>query len=340
MILVTGGAGYIGGHVVQQLLRAGKKIVIIDNLSTGSMKNIQRLRDIGECIFIEKDLNDFTAVNDVLKEYDFKAIMHFAASLDVAESVMNPLKYYLNNTVNTANLIKCAIENGVQKFIFSSSAAVYGNTDNEDNRLVSEDHPTEPINPYGMSKLMSEVVLRDVAPVSKLKYAILRYFNVAGADMNFENQNLQPRMGIINPESTQLIQSAAKVACGIRDSLTIFGDNYDTFDGTCIRDYIHVEDLADCHILALDYIESNPSIVVNCGYGKGYSVKEVLDRMKKISGHNFSVDIAERRMGDPVMVVADNTLLTKSMGWVAKFDSLDTICESAYIWEKNGRTRM
>lgn len=332
-ILITGGAGYIGSHTAKQLIENREcDITIIDNLSTGVISAIETLKNIhkeagnrGEFDFIQADLKDFGVIEGIFKAKKFDAVIHFAASIVVPESVKNPIKYYMNNTVNTTNLIKLAVENGVKKFIFSSTAAVYGEPEEIP---VKETTPTNPINPYGMSKLMSEIVLRDTAKAHPdFKYVILRYFNVAGADAKI-------RLGQSFPDATHLIKVAAETAVGKRDKMYIFGTDYPTPDGTGIRDYIHVDDLADAHILALDYLDNNDSDIFNCGYGRGYSVKEVIQTMKKVSGVDFQVQVAPRRKGDPSILIADNTKIKEKMGFKPRYDNLEFICKTALEWER------
>nr|WP_278252186.1 UDP-glucose 4-epimerase GalE [Deferrivibrio essentukiensis] len=320
--MVTGGAGYIGSHVVKQLGDYTKhEIVVLDNLVTGFRESILYGR------FVEADLSDWDFVADFMKKEQFDAIIHFAASLIVPESVVNPLKYYLNNTANTANLIKCAVESGVKKFIFSSTAATYGEPDKK-YIPINEECPTVPINPYGMSKLMSENILKDASYAHKgFKYVILRYFNVAGADVG-------GRIGQSTKDATHLIKVAAEAATGKRDKILVFGTDYDTPDGSCIRDYIHVDDLASAHLLALDYLDDNDSDIFNCGYSRGYSVLEVLNTMKKVTGVNFKVEITGRRAGDPAELVADNKKIVSKLKFNPKYNDLELICKTAYEWEK------
>ena len=335
-ILITGGAGYIGSHVAKQLLGTTEhNIVILDNLSTGSVKALDTLRTIREFKFIKLDLNEFDQVNSVLKENGIDTIIHFAASIVVPESVENPLKYYMNNTVNTINLIKCAVENGVKRFIFSSTAAVYGEPDFIPKNGVDENYETNPINPYGMSKLMNERVIQDAAAAHPdFKYVIFRYFNVAGADIYYEDDKLAPRIGQRFPNATHLIKIASECAVGKREKMAIFGDDFNTPDGTGVRDYIHVDDLADAHIKAVEYLKSNPSDIFNAGYGKGYSVKEVIDTMKRVTCKDFQVDMAPRRAGDPAALISDNSKIKSKMNWIPKYEDLGLICQSAYEWEK------
>ncbi|GMT43697.1 MAG: UDP-glucose 4-epimerase [bacterium] len=343
-ILVTGGAGYIGSHVAKQLLQNSNcNITILDNLSTGSTKTLNTLKTIRDFKFIKLDLKEFDKTADLLNKGSFDTIIHFAASIVVPESVENPLKYYMNNTVNTINLIKCAVDNKVDKFIFSSTAAVYGEPrcNIKDSTLkIKEEAELRPINPYGMSKLMSEQVLQDTARVhSELKYVIFRYFNVAGADIYYDNLTLSPRIGQSFPNATHLIKIASECAAGKRDSMMIFGEDYPTRDGTCIRDYIHVDDLAFAHIKAIDYLESSKSDIFNLGYGKGYTVKEVINTMKQVTGIDFKVEIGSKRAGDPAALVADNSKYNSSFNiknsTLFRYDDLSLICKSAYEWENS-----
>ena len=322
-ILVTGGAGYIGSHVVKQLgEQTDHKITVLDNLVTGFRESIL----YGS--FVDVDLSDFERVEEVFSQGNFDAVIHFAASLIVPESVEQPLKYYMNNTANTANVIRNCVKYGVDNFIFSSTAAVYGEP-SMDEIPVDEASQTAPINPYGTSKLMSEWVLRDSAYAYEgFNYIALRYFNVAGA-------SLDGRIGQSTKNATHLIKVAAETALGKRDKMYVFGEDYPTPDGTCIRDYIHVEDLAAAHLRALEYLqERRKSNVFNCGYGHGFSVKEVLDTMKRVSGVDFAVEIAPRREGDPAALISDNRKIREEMGWTPKYDDLALICKTALEWEK------
>jgi UDP-glucose 4-epimerase len=334
-ILITGGAGYIGSHVAKQLLETTKyDITVLDNLSTGYIKTIQTLKTIRDFEFIELDLKEFNDVNSLLQTKLFDVIIHFAASSIVSESVENPLKYYMNNTVNTTNLIKCASEYGIKKFIFSSTASVYGEPKESIN--IDETIPTNPINPYGMSKLMSEKVIQDTACVNaNFKYIIFRYFNVSGSDMFYENDRLMPRIGECHEPETHLIPLLAKTALKKRAYINIYGEDFNTSDGSCIRDYIHVEDLANAHIQAIEYLNYNESDIFNLGYGKGYSVKEVVNAMKQTTNTDFQVIQVARREGDSAFLVANNSKILQKMQWKPKYNDISLICESAYMWEKN-----
>lgn len=335
-ILITGGAGYIGSHVLKQLLETTKhNITVLDNLSTGSYQTLVTLKSIRDFLFIDLDLKEFDEVAKVLTTNKYDVIMHFAASIVVPESVKNPIKYYMNNTVNTTNLIKYAIESKVKKFIFSSTAAVYGEPKEIPQNGIDENLSTNPINPYGMSKLMSERVIQDTAEANKeFKFVIFRYFNVAGADMHYVKEKLSPRIGQNFPNATHLIKIAAECATCKREKMAIFGDDFNTPDGTCVRDYLHVDDLASVHIDAIGYLDKNNSDIFNVGYSKGYSVKEVIDTMKKVTGVDFQVNTEQRRDGDPSSLIADNTKIKTKMNWVPKYDNLQLICQSAYEWEK------
>lgn len=321
-ILVTGGAGYIGSHVVRQLGELGRSVFVLDNLSTGFKEAVLA----GE--HVVGDTGDRTLVEELLKENRVRAVMHFAAHTVVPESVANPLKYYGNNTCNTRTLLECCSLAGVQNFIFSSTAAVYGIPTE---KLVSEQSETRPINPYGNSKLMSEQMVRDLAHISPLRYAILRYFNVAGCDPGC-------RIGQSTPNATLLIKVACEVAIGRRDAVSIFGTDYPTPDGTGVRDYIHVEDLAAAHIQALSYLEAGgDSTILNCGYGHGYSVREVLETVQRVHGRPLNIREQPRRAGDPPTLVAAAEQIKKVLGWTPQYDDLEAIVHSSLAWEKNRR---
>ena len=324
-ILITGGAGYIGSHVAKALLEANRHdVVILDNLCKGSMRAIEALRNAGEFEFVQESLENTPAIEKLFKREKFDAIIHFAAFIEVFESTQNPLKYYLNNTANAMNLIALANKYGVKDFIFSSTAATYGEPDIPQ---VSEETPQNPINPYGRSKLMVEWVLKDAAAANpNFKYGILRYFNVAGAASD-------GTIGQNYPNATHLIKVATQTIVGKRDKMSIFGDDYDTKDGTCIRDYIHVEDLASAHLAVLDYLQSNDSAVFNVGYGTGFSVKEVVNEAKKVSGVDFKVEIAPRRAGDPACLISNADKIRTKTSWHPEHESLDEIILSALNWE-------
>lgn len=318
-VLVTGGAGYIGSHVVRQLGERGERVVVLDNLSTGFREAVQH----GE--FVQGDTGDSELVDRLLREHRIRGVMHFAAHIVVPESVADPLKYYHNNTAKTRSLLECCQRTGIKHFIFSSTAAVYGIPEV---LPVGEQAPLEPINPYGRSKLMSEWMLRDLANASGLRYAILRYFNVAGADP-------LGRMGQATPEATHLIKVACEAAVGKRDQVAVYGTDYPTPDGTGVRDYIHVEDLADAHLRALDYLRGGgESIIINCGYGHGYSVRQVLDTVQRLSGKHLNITDAPRRAGDPPALTADASLITRTLGWRPRYDDLEIIVRTALEWER------
>ena len=319
-ILVTGGAGYIGSHVVRQLSEAGNEVVVYDNLSTGSAEALIH----GERLIVG-DLADSDKLGQVLRETGCKSVLHFAAAIIAPESVHLPLKYYSNNTRNTLNLLKACVEHGVERFIFSSTAAVYGIPGSG---AASEDSATVPINPYGTSKLMSEWMLRDAAFAHGFSYVALRYFNVAGADP-------QARMGQRTPDATHLIKVACQAALGIRDGVSIFGTDYETADGTGVRDYIHIEDLAAAHLYALDYLKrGGTSTTINVGYGRGESVREVIEVVKKVSGVDFRVSEAPRRPGDPANLVAVAQRIRSVLGWSPRYADLTTIVADAWRWEQ------
>ena len=320
-VLVTGGAGYIGSHTTLALLEAGYEVVVYDNLSTGRAEAV-----LPPARLVVGDLAETEGLDALMREERFSAVLHFAGSIVVPESVENPLKYYMNNTNNTTELIGLAVKNAVPRFIFSSTAAVYGMPDTQ---AVTEDSPTRPINPYGRTKLMSEWVIEDTAFAHPgFSFVILRYFNVAGADP-------AGRIGQSTPNATHLIKVASQAALGRRDALHIFGTDYDTPDGTCIRDYIHVADLAAAHVLSLQHLEAgNPSGIFNCGYGHGYSVREIAAAVKRVSGVDFPVVESGRRAGDPPALISDPSRIRATMAWTPSHDDIDAIALSAYAWEK------
>lgn len=318
-ILVSGGAGYIGSHVVKQLGQMGERIVVLDNLSTGFAESVL----YGE--LVQGNTGDQELVAHLLKEHNIESVIHFAAHTIVPESVADPLKYYGNNTACTRNLLQCCQDAGVKHFIFSSTAAVYGVPEEP---VVSEDAPKSPINPYGMSKLMSEMMLKDLSNACDLKHVILRYFNVAGSDP-------EGKIGQSTKNATLLTKVAVEVATGKREKLYIYGTDYPTKDGTGVRDYIHVSDLADAHIQALNYLRNNgESTVLNCGYGHGYSVREVIDAVNQVSGSSIAVEEQPRRAGDPPELVAVVDKIHRTFEWTPKNDNLETIIQTALCWEK------
>jgi len=324
-VLVTGGAGYIGSHMVWQLLDAGEQVVVLDNLSTGFRWAVPE-----QVPLVIGDFGDAELVSRVIAEHKIESIIHFAAKLIVPESVSDPLGYYLNNTAKARNLIECAVKGGVKKFIFSSTAAVYGNVGSEP---VKEDVPVYPLSPYGRSKLMVEWMLEDTAKAHDFSFVVLRYFNVAGADP-------QGRVGQNTRDATLLIKVAVEVAIGKRPQLMVFGTDYDTRDGSGIRDYIHVTDLTAAHLDALNHLRAGgTSLIANCGYGKGYSVLEVVNVVKKVSGVDFKVVLSPRRPGDPAAVVADATRARAILKWVPKYDNLDEIVTQALSWERRQHNR-
>lgn len=320
-ILVSGGAGYIGSHTVLHLIESGYEVTVYDNLSTGFAEAIQDTARL-----IQADLADAPRLSRIMQEENFSSVIHFAASIVVPESVSNPIAYYKNNTANTLNLIENSLARGVKHFIFSSTAAVYGIPDTIP---VQESAPLRPINPYGRSKLMDEWILQDACIAHpQLSSVILRYFNVAGADP-------WGRVGQSTPQATHLIKVACRTALGLQDSIPLFGTDYPTPDGTGVRDYIHVTDLAQAHVRALNYLETgNSSDVFNCGYGHGYSVREIIEAVERVAGVRLSVRPQSRRAGDPAHLVADPAKILRTFDWKPQFDDIETIVSSALEWER------
>lgn len=324
-VLVTGGAGYIGSHMVLNLADSGEDVVVLDNLVTGFDWAVD-----GRARFESGDAGNVELVLGLIEKYKITEIVHFAGSIVVPESVTNPLKYYANNTATSRNLIEAAVKGGVKHFIFSSTAAVYGMTGLAP---VVEDTPLNPMSPYGRSKLMTEWMLADVAAAHPMTYGVLRYFNVAGADPG-------KRSGQSTPEATHLIKVACQTALGQREKMNIFGTDYETPDGTCVRDYIHVTDLIAAHALLLRHLrKGGNSTTLNCAYGRGYSVREVVDTVRKVSGVDLRADEAPRRAGDPASITATGEKVRQLLGWVPQHDDLTEIVETAYSWERHLMTR-
>jgi UDP-glucose 4-epimerase len=319
-VLVTGGAGYIGSHMVLALLEAGERVVVLDNLTTGFDWAVPE----GVPLVIG-ETGDQTLVAALIADHGINAIIHFAASIVVPDSVSDPLSYYRNNTANSRALIECAVKGGVPHFIFSSTAAVYGNPERVP---VREDDPTIPMSPYGSSKLMTEIMLRDAGAAYGLRHVILRYFNVAGADP-------LGRTGQSTKGATHLIKVAVETALGRRRKMDVFGTDYPTPDGTCVRDYIHVSDLVRAHSDALTYLRAGgAAATLNCGYGRGFSVREVIETVKRVSGADFKVELAGRRPGDPAQIVAASDRIRSTLQWQPHFDDLDTIVTHALAWDR------
>lgn len=319
-ILVTGGAGYIGSHMVHALADRNEPVIVLDNLSTGHPWALPPgIRLIGG------DVGDARCVDAIIRQHKITEIVHFAAKIVVPESIADPMLYYDNNTARSRVLIEAAVRGGVQRFVFSSTAAVYGDVSGEP---IDETTTTAPVSPYGRSKLFTEWMLADAAAAHGLSYAILRYFNVAGADP-------AGRTGQSFPNATHLIKVAVQTALGQRPYLEVFGTNYPTRDGSCIRDYIHVSDLAAAHLDALAYLRAGGrSTTLNCGYGQGFTVLEVIDMVKKVTGEDFPVRLRPRRAGDPATIVADPARIRGELGWTPRYDSLETIVRSAVDWER------
>src|SRR6195952_4688345 len=319
-VLVTGGAGYIGSHMVHALVEAGESVVVIDNLSTGFSAFLPE----GVPLFIG-DAADENLVEGVLAAHSVESIIHFAGSVVVPDSMRDPLAYYRNNTMTTRNLLSTAVKCGVTRFIFSSTAAVYGNPDQVP---VPEHAPTRPMSPYGSSKLMTEIMLHDVASAHNMNYVVLRYFNVAGADP-------QARIGLATVGATHLLKIAVEAATGQRAKIDVFGTDYPTPDGSCIRDFIHVSDLAQAHRAALSYLRvGGNSVTLNCGYGRGYSVLETIEAVRRVAMRNIAVQYAPRRPGDIMTMIADTNRMRALLNWTPQYADLETIAAHALAWEE------
>jgi UDP-glucose 4-epimerase len=319
-VLVTGGAGYIGSHMVQALAEAGESVVVIDDLSTGFSTALPE----GVPLFIG-DAADENLVEGVIAAHSVESIIHFAGSVVVPESMRDPLAYYRNNTMTTRSLLNAAVKSGINRFIFSSTAAVYGNPDQ---MPVPENAPTRPMSPYGSSKLMTEIMLHDVASAHGMNYVVLRYFNVAGADP-------LARIGLATVGATHLLKIAVEAATGQRAKIDVYGTDYPTPDGSCVRDFIHVSDLAQAHRAALSYLRGGgPSATLNCGYGRGYSVIETIEAVRRVSGRHFAVQYAPRRPGDIMTMIADTSRIRSVLEWTPQYDDLETIAAHALAWEE------
>lgn len=323
-ILITGGAGYIGSHVVYEFIGQGYDVIVVDDLSTGSRSLLPE-----KIQFYKANVGNQTMMENIFRSHHIDTVLHFAGSIIVPESVENPLKYYQDNTCVTLNLLQCCLKEGVKNFIFSSTASVYGNNPA---KLMKEDYRPHPENPYASSKLMTEMMIHDTAKAHGLNFAILRYFNVAGADP-------QGRTGQIKKDATHLIKVACQTALGIRPDIKVYGTDYDTPDGTCIRDYIHVSDLANAHLRVYEHMKTQiANKIYNCGYGRGFSVLEVIECIEKIAGRSLRKEMAPRRAGDPVALIADSSLLKMETGWAPQFDNLDIIVQTALDWESRAST--
>jgi UDP-glucose 4-epimerase len=319
-VLVTGGAGYIGSHMVQALLDAGEGVVVIDDLSTGFSNFVPA----GLPLFVG-DAGDENLVRDVIAQHRVDSIIHFAGSVVVPDSMRDPLLYYRNNTMTTRSLLNAAVKAGINRFIFSSTAAVYGNPTSVP---VPEHAPTRPLSPYGSSKLMTEIMLHDVASAHDMTYVVLRYFNVAGADS-------LARIGLATVGATHLLKIAVEAATGQRAKIEVFGTDYPTPDGSCMRDFVHVSDLAQAHLAALSYLrEGGASVTLNCGYGRGYSVLEAIEAVRRVSGRKLAVRYAPRRPGDIMTMVADVSRIRATLDWTPQYDDLETIVRHALAWEE------
>ena len=319
-VLVTGGAGYIGSHTVLALAEAGEDVVVIDDLSTGFSTYLPE----GVPLFIG-DAGDENLLEGVIAQHNIESIIHFAGSVVVPDSMRDPLGYYRNNFMTARNLLNVAVKRGISRFIFSSTAAVYGNPDQVP---VPEHAPTRPLSPYGSSKLMTEIMLHDVASAYGMQYVVLRYFNVAGADPH-------ARIGLATVGATHLLKIAVEAATGQRAKIDVFGTDYPTPDGSCIRDFIHVSDLSQAHRSALSHLRrGGVSTTLNCGYGRGYSVLETIDAVRRVSGRSFAVQYAPRRPGDIMTMVADTSRIRSVLDWHPQYDDLETIAAHALAWEE------
>src|SRR6266404_374816 len=319
-VLVTGGAGYIGSHTVRALVEAGESVVVVDNLSTGFSAYLPE----GVALFIG-DAADENLVEGVIAAHAVESIVHLAGSVVVPDSMRDPLAYYRNNTMTTRSLLNAAVKGGVSRFIYSSAAAVYGNPDQVP---VAEHAPTRPLSPYGSSKLMTEIMLHDTASAHGMKYVVLRHFNVAGADP-------LARIGLATVGATHLLKITVEAATGQRAKIDVFGTDYPTPDGSCIRDFIHVSDLAQAHRAALSYLRGGgASVTLNCGYGRGYSVLETIEAVRRVSGRNFAVQYAPRRPGDIMTMIADTSRIRTTLDWTPQYDNLETIAAHALAWEE------
>src|SRR6195952_4806658 len=319
-VLVTGGAGYIGSHMVHALAEAGESVVVIDNLSTGFSAFLPE----GVPLFIG-DAGDENLVEGVIAQHGVESIIHFAGSVVVPDSMRDPLAYYRNNTMTTRSLLNAAVKSGIKRFIFSSTAAVYGNPDQVP---VPEHAATRPLSPYGSSKLMTEIMLHDVAAAHGMDYVVLRYFNVAGADP-------LARIGLSTANATHLVKIAVEAATGQRPKIDVYGTDYPTPDGSAIRDFIHVSDLAQAHRAALSYLrDGGRSVTLNCGYGRGYSVLETIEAVRRVANRNFAVQYAPRRPGDIMTMVADTGRIRSTLDWRPQYVELETIATHALAWER------
>lgn len=322
-VLITGGAGYIGSHVAHALCDMGHEVVILDNFYSGQRRAVPT-----KATLIEGNAGDEVVLDKIFANHQFSALLHFAAHIEVGESVLDPAKYYRNNTANSLTLFTACLKHGISNLIFSSTAAVYGEPDSDEG--LSENLPLKPVNPYGASKQMTERILSDLASSSgnAMKFVILRYFNAAGARRDLA-------VGQATPRATHLIKLAAQAALGIRDGISVFGSDYPTVDGTCLRDYVHIEDLAQAHIDALSYLDAGgASEIFNVGYGRAHSVLEVIESMQRVSSIKLHVTRAERRAGDASTLMANCVKIQRVLKWQPKFNDLDLICKTAYEWEK------